>query len=353
MIASVASLLALAATGCLPPNDPPVYRVDQRYVLDPDIAEMHAHPDAPAALAAATTVAVLPPDGCRADVEIEVDAPESPAALVCESAIARLEAAALDVGYEVVSWRALTGGDDVRARAAAAGVDLLFVVDELTAGVPGHELYSASSTTVVDFADERVLSLEHPDVVGARCAAALAETLAPEVAVVLDAQLVAVDDGRVLWTYRRVQHAAAGTREARASRRYRARVGPRPEGVADWKIVTGALGISLGAPSLLATSIVDATGAADPPTQAYAAELALLAFGIYGLATANADAHWRYSPPDEVVCLPDRFPVPGDRPVSAWPVCDGRCRRALVQVDAAVDDLFTQLARLREPLAGR
>lgn len=352
---SLVLVAAVSATGCLPAKRPPIYRVDQHYAIDLGPAEIHGHPDAARAFADATTVAFVPPATCAVDVAIEVDvdveAAPAPAALVCASAVARLEAAALRAGLNVVTWRALAGDAPMVERAAAAGVDVLFVLDELTAGVPPHELYGAATTAVASERDGHAVALRDPGSVAARCAAALAPALAPELAVVLDAQLVEVATGRVLWTYRRTQHPAGALPALQVSRRYTATVGARPEGVADWKVITGSIGVSLGAPVLLATSIVDTAGDADPPDALYGAGIALLGYGIYSLVTMNDDAHWRYGRPDDVVCHPHNATLFDELSARDWPLaapsCDGRCRRALDQVDAAVADLFAHLAHLR------
>ena len=341
----------VSSLGCQPPKRPPIYRVDQRYAIEVGAAEVHAHPEAAAALAAATTVAFVPPGGCHVDVEVAIDAPAVTGGLVCESAVARLEAAALRAGLEVVTWRALVGDGAILERAAAAGVDLVFVLDELTAGVEPHDLYGAAATAVVADRDGHLPALRDPGAVAARCAAELAPALGPELAVVLDAQMVEVASGRVLWSYRRVHHPAASLPSLEVSRRYTATVGVRPQGVADWKVVTGAIGVSMGGPLLLATGVVDAAGDADPPDALYAAGIALLGYGVYSLVTMNVDAHWRYGLPDDVVCRPEHATrldeLTASAPPLAAPSCDGRCRRTLDQVDVAVVDLFTNLGHLR------
>jgi hypothetical protein len=226
------------------------------------------------------------------------------------------------------------------------------VIGELAAGAPPTELHGATSTRV--FADDLEVALRRPAATAARCAEELAIVLRPELAVILDVQMVSVADGRVLWTYRRVGNPSDGP-EARVTQHYSAQPGHRPEGRAGWKIVVGSIALGVGTPALLATGIIDGTGGdeVDLPRNLYAAELGLLALGIYSLATADSDARWTYAPPDTVICQPRRFGPLRDLPedaIDGWegPACDGRCRRVLTHVDAAVADLFTSLAALRE-----
>ena len=164
-------------------------------------------PDAQAVgeLRHSTTIAFFPPDSCldRRSAPTGTQRDEQLLRLSCGTAMTDLEKAAIAAGFEVVSWQSLRGSGQPIEYAKQKNVDILFEINEL------------DTVDVQDRDDsQRLVFFEHrgegdsPIVVGRdvaeRCRRATAD---PTMHIIglsasLDVKMVAVGNGRVLWSYR-------------------------------------------------------------------------------------------------------------------------------------------------------
>ena len=177
-----------------------------QYRLQQDFGHQGAPPEAPNVearqlLAQAKTVAFYPPDSC-----VNTDAKNTDNSLHagCGTVMSRLERAAEQAGYEVVSWQNLRPPRDSDKRpidfAREAHVDVLFELNEL-------DVNPVDDTTVkrtLSFFDDHDAPLPVSDMLARQCAD-YANKRDPVKLVGLQGQVdiktVAVADGRDRWHY--------------------------------------------------------------------------------------------------------------------------------------------------------
>ena len=171
--------------------------------------------DAVNEIARASTVAFFPPDACldRRAAPSGTTTDEQVLRLQCGSVMTNLEKAAIDAGFQVVSWQSLRGTQQPIEYAKERDVELLFEINELDT----VEVRDRDSAQTLSFFEHRGANDDASITVDAnvanRCRAAFGG--GPGVsglAASLDVKMVSVGTGRVLWSYRKTRNAELGVR---------------------------------------------------------------------------------------------------------------------------------------------
>ena len=211
-------------------------------------------------------VAFVPPDSCldmrAADTSTTVE--KRVLRMQCGVTMSELEREAERVGFDIVTWQSLKGGQKPLDQAREQNIDLLFEVNELDVI---EERTRSSAMEFRYFAGDdngQVQPLDVSEDDNEACKAYHAKN-APQISgltSVLDLKMVQVSNGSVLWSYRHVENAKADDATAlvrfpvRATQTYKTR---RPW----WPwIMVGAGGVLFAVGQPLPGAVVGSLGLA-------------------------------------------------------------------------------------------
>ena len=207
-----------------------------------------------AAITKLRRVAFVPPDSCldmrAADTGTTVE--KRVLRMQCGVTMSELEREAARVGFDIVTWQSLKGGQKPLEMAREQNIDLLFEINELDV-IEEHTRSSAMEFRYFSGdGDGKLQPLDVSEDDNEACKAYHAQN-APQISgltSVLDVKMVQVSNGSVLWSYRHVENAKAEDASAlvrfpvRATQTYQTRRPWWP-----WLVVgAGGIVIAIGQP---------------------------------------------------------------------------------------------------------
>jgi hypothetical protein len=298
--------LVAAASGCVPTTTYGYqYRLEQQFGQQAAPAEA-PNVEARQLLASAKVVAFYPPDVC---LNTEAKSTDSLHA-GCGTTMSRLERAAEQAGYEVVSWQNLRPPRDSDKRpidyARDAHVDVLFEMNELDVNTVDDTTVKRTLTFFKDN-DGSETPLPVSTDLASNCAAYAAKRDPVKIVGLMgavDIKTVAVSDGRDRWHYSTTAEKSLGRTYPKVTFVGRSHVHPLPRTL----FVLGLVGVTIGATFMIETSALHKEPSAiDPnPTNIDSSPwdlLSVIAGGGFLVGAAVAYPKFKAdAPPEKTLC---------------------------------------------------
>lgn len=316
---AVAVVLCIVTSACEAP------RYGVRMTLDATRElQKYAQTDRPIPLSPTATIAFSPPTYCsepgssRGPGDVDPNLVRSE----CGVILSKLEQAAAERGFAVVSWQTLRGTRPPLAYARENNVDYLFEINEVGVNRPNQRLHAVTEAEFFE------LEGTHELPVAVRDAVALAKRCEEEhygrpgaaPFAFIDLKMVTVADGRVTWVYRDVRGNFKGPTE-QISRTYLPEHRGYRLGLL-WPAL-GSIGVGGG---LIVGSIVGFNDVSTGTNVLAGVGGSILLVG--GLALAGLAFMPRWASPEETICAPKETPqAESERPRTASRVTLSNRRR--------------------------